>query len=180
MIHLIVNSQLYLKSLTIEDSELVLNCIQQNVTHLQKWIPWINPFSNLNQIQTLINQQIIDIETQKGLMLGLFYEDDFIGMIGLQNWDHQLAIAEIGFWIATAHARKGLMAQALSTIIQFGFDNMQIQKIMAYFTISNTNAFKLLEKKDFKLEGVLRNQMLHQGLLTHKAVMGILKEEWIN
>jgi len=64
--------------------------------------------------------------------------------------------------------------------LQFGFKDMQLQRITATFPISNLKAHKLLEKAGFKVEGVLRNHMLHHGLKSNMVVMGFLTEEWID
>lgn len=180
MLQLEVNKDLFLKSFSIENATEVLSCIQRNTSHLQQWIPWIKPKSDLGQIEAFIYEQIKHAEHQEGIMLGIYQNNELIGMIGLQDWDHQLGIAELGFWIEKRRLRQGIMTVAIKRLVQFGFTEMQLNKIIATFSITNVRAHKLLERIGFKLEGVLRNQMLHHGIKTNKVVMGFLKEEWVH
>lgn len=179
MLLLEIEAGLILKSMHTTDAESVLHCIRQNTEHLQTWIPWIHPQSHLLQIEDFIHQQLQALEHQEGLMLGLFKDDVLIGMAGLQDWDHAIGRAELGFWISKAHLGKGIMTKAVRRLLQFGFKDMQLQRITATFPISNLKAHKLLEKAGFKVEGVLRNHMLHHGLKSNMVVMGYLTEEWI-
>lgn len=179
MLLLEIEAGLILKSMHTTEAESVLDCIRENTEHLQAWIPWINPQSHLQQVEDFIHQQLQALEHQEGLMLGLYQDDILIGMAGLQDWNHQLAMAELGFWISKKHLSKGIMTKAVKRLLQFGFKDMQLQRITATFPISNLKAHKLLENAGFKLEGVLRNHILHRGLKSHMVVMGYLTEEWI-
>ncbi len=179
MLLLAIEAGLILKSMNIDDAEPLLDCIRENTEHLQTWIPWINPQSHLVQVQDFIHQQLQALEHQEGLMLGLYQDDVLIGMAGLQDWNHQLGMAELGFWISKRYLNKGIMRKAVKRLLQFGFRDMQLQRITATFPISNSRAHKLLENTGFKVEGVLRNHMLHHGLKSHMVVMGYLTEEWV-
>src|SRR5690606_4479459 len=178
MLILEVDNGLCLRSMKPDDAAAMTDCINANFDHLQKWIPWINPLSHDGMILDFIHEQIMAQEVQEGLMLGLFLEEEPIGMAGLQHWDHSLAMAELGFWLSKHHLQKGLMAKAISKLMHFGFADMQLQRIMATFPITNIRAQRLLERLGFKVEGVLRHEMLHQGVRTHKVVMGMLSGEW--
>jgi ribosomal-protein-serine acetyltransferase len=95
MLQLEVNNEIILKSFNKDDAAELLNCIQRNTAHLQHWIPWIKPQSDLLQIEDFILEQIKNAEHQEGIMLGIFKNEKLIGMVGLQDWDHQLGIAEL-------------------------------------------------------------------------------------
>lgn len=179
MLKLEISEGLYLRSFNIDDTEMLMACMQANVDHLQKWIPWVNPQSHVGQVQEFIHQQTQALEHQEGMMLGVIFEEELAGMAGLQHWDHAVSMAELGFWLSQEHLGKGLMSKTLGRLLQFGFSEMQLQRITATFPITNLSAHKLLERSGFKLEGVLRHHMLHHGLKTDMVVMGYLTEEWI-
>ena len=180
MLKLEVSEGLYLRSFNIDDTEMLMACMQVNIDHLQKWIPWVNPQSHIGQVQEFIHQQMQALEHQEGMMLGIFLGEELIGMAGLQDWDHAVSMAELGFWLSKEHLRKGLMSKVLERLVQFGFLDMQLQRITATFPIANVGAHKLLERSGFKLEGVLRHHMLHHGLKTNMVVMGYLAGEWVH
>ena len=62
--------------------------------------------------------------------------------------------AEIGYDLSKAHWGKGLMSEALRAIIEYGFDELGLQKIEADTLSENTRSLNLLERLGFRLDEV--------------------------
>ncbi|MBL7744451.1 MAG: GNAT family N-acetyltransferase [Chitinophagaceae bacterium] len=61
--------------------------------------------------------------------------------------------AEIGYELLPACQGQGLMQEALSAIIDYGFTSMRLATIEAVADLQNERSVKLLEKIGFKKEG---------------------------
>jgi ribosomal-protein-alanine N-acetyltransferase len=62
--------------------------------------------------------------------------------------------AEIGYDLSKAHWGKGLMSEALRAIIEYGFDELGLQKIKADTLSENTRSLNLLGRLGFQLDEV--------------------------
>ena len=84
-------------------------------------------------------------------------EDDTIigtcGYYGFHGWHRR---GGIGYELARSFWRQGIMAEALSAIIEFGFGEIGLNRIQAVVMPANEGSVKLLEKLGFRQEGVLR------------------------
>jgi len=75
--------------------------------------------------------------------------NELIGTICLWNISIENSCAEIGFELLPCFQGKGIMQEALTSIINFGFDNMKLQAIEGYVHKDNNRSIKLLEKNSF-------------------------------
>ena len=80
-----------------------------------------------------------------------------IGRCGLHNWNIEHKRAEIGYIMEDESFKgKGLMTEAINAIMNYGFNKMNLNRIEALVGIGNVPSIRLMEKYNFKMEGVLR------------------------
>lgn len=78
--------------------------------------------------------------------------DTLIGTICLFNIDVLNNKVEIGYELNPNFHGKGIMQEAISTVIKFGFDNLRIKNITAFPSADNVKSIKLLERNNFKFD----------------------------
>lgn len=104
----------------------------------------INGYSSYNR--SFILFLLIDKESNK-----------IIGRCGLHNWNKEHKRAEIGYIMEDERfKRKGLMTEAIKAILDYGFTKMNLNRIEALVGIENAPSIRLMEKYNFKREGLLR------------------------
>jgi len=72
-----------------------------------------------------------------------------IGTICIWAFNKNRTTAEIGFELHPDHQGKGYMTEAIGAIIDFGFKNLELEKITGYIHMHNTASIRLLEKNNF-------------------------------
>jgi [ribosomal protein S5]-alanine N-acetyltransferase len=75
-----------------------------------------------------------------------------IGTICYFNRSAQNESAEIGYELHPFYQGRGIMQEAMSVVIPFGFEVMQLKLIIACPSEDNLSSIKLLEKDGFKLD----------------------------
>ncbi len=104
-----------------------------------------------------------------------------IGRCGLHNWNKEHKRAEIGYVMEEeSFKRKGLMTEAVQAIINYGFNEMKLNRIEALVGIENIPSLKLMEKNNFFKEGILRQHMLVADRYQDSVVFSRLYPEYIN
>ena len=78
--------------------------------------------------------------------------DTLIGTICLFNIDVQKDTAEIGYELNPDFHGKGIMQEAISTVIKFGFDSLKIKITTAFSSADNEKSIKLLERNNFNFD----------------------------
>lgn len=85
-----------------------------------------------------------------------------IGGIGL-HLDLANRKAEIGYWIGKSFWNKGYVTEALQKIVEFGFEELHLNKMYASHFPHNPASGKVLQKNGFEFEGILKQEVLKNG-----------------
>lgn len=89
-----------------------------------------------------------------------------IGNIAVVRIDERTRAAEMGYCMSRAHWGKGVMAEALTAIIGFLFDEVNFNRIAADHDPNNPNSGRVMEKSGMKCEGTMRQYGLsNQGII---------------
>ena len=102
-----------------------------------------------------------------------------IGWCGFHTWyiDHNRA--ELGYGLFDDNYKNiGIMSEAIVPIINYGFNNMSLERIEAFVSPSNTPSIKLLKRINFKKEGLLKQHYFHNSTMEDSIVFGLLKSEY--
>jgi [ribosomal protein S5]-alanine N-acetyltransferase len=104
-----------------------------------------------------------------------------IGRCGIHNWNVEHRRAEIGYVMEDEqYKRKGLMTEALGTIIEYGFTTMNLNRIEALVGSGNNPSLKLMEKYNFIKEGLLREHFYTEGKYEDSVLFSKLYREYIS
>lgn len=102
-----------------------------------------------------------------------------IGMIGYVNIKEQHYRAEIGYALAAVHHRKGYMLEALKSVVQYGFQEMNLHSIEAIVDADNVASNALLLQAGFVKEAYFREDFYHNTSFRNSIHYGFLKSEFL-
>lgn len=103
----------------------------------------------------------------------------YIGGCGVNSVDWKNSVVEVGIFIGDkAYLSKGYGTDAMRTLINFIFDEMNIHKVKLNVYSFNPRAIRSYEKLGFTKEGVLRKELFRAGAYHDIHVMGLFREEW--
>lgn len=87
-----------------------------------------------------------------------------IGSCGF-SWHPDTAIrgAEIGYELASEHWRKGIMSEALATILRYGFETRALEFVIAQVMLDNVASKGLLEKLGFTRQRIIEKGGFWKG-----------------
>ncbi len=107
--------------------------------------------NSIDEIRAFIAKIIDGIKVYKWIYWAITLKEspELIGTICLWNFSNDKNIAEIGYELYQSFQSKGIMNEALKTIIAFGFQTVKLNTIEAYTHKSNIQSTKLLLKNNF-------------------------------
>ncbi len=120
-------------------------------------------------------------ESKRDYYFGMRPKDmdvDLVGQICLMRVDgvHQTA----GMWlgIPAQYQGRGYGGTAISLILDFAFNEINLHRVWLFVFGFNTPAIGLYEKLGFQHEGRLRESAFRDGQYWDAFLMGILRHEW--
>ena len=119
-------------------------------------------------------------EPRKSYVFGIDKNDDnsFVGLIALNLGKANYRTAEVWFKIHKDFWRKGYMTEALTKLLDFGFNNLNLHRIEAGCAVENIASSKVLEKVGMVREGMKRKKLPIRGEWKDNYFYGILEEEF--
>ena len=81
--------------------------------------------------------------------------------------------AEMGYWLAQPFWGNGIMTKAIAQMVEYGFENFDINRIFARPFGSNIGSQKILEKNGFILEAKFEKTILKKGTYEDELVYAI-------
>jgi len=120
------------------------------------------------------------VQGKQHVRLGIFLNDGtVIGDVALQDIDEWNRSCSIGIGIAKIkNRRSGYGKEAISLIIDYGFFNIGLERIVAKTLEPNIASQKSFERLGFTLEGTERQAIYFSGKRYNRLNYGLLAEEW--
>jgi RimJ/RimL family protein N-acetyltransferase len=110
----------------------------------------ITPQIEDNQQQNIVNYTfaVEELNTKK-----------FIGLLGFKLGSKKYNKAEVYYKLNVDYWGKGYATEALNLVLDFGFYNLKLHRIVAGCAIENIGSIKVLEKVGMKREGHARQTL---------------------
>lgn len=96
--------------------------------------------------------------------------DEMLGDIAFWRMQKEHYRAEIGYSLWKDHWRKGIMSEAMETVLDYGFSKMNLHSVEANVNPNNTASIALLEKSGFVREAYFRENFHYKGKFFDSAV----------
>ena len=136
---------------------------------LNKWIPWAKELGTAEQLEITAREAAAKFQNRTDIMLLGFLNDggDLAVSTGLHRMDWDLRIFEIGYWVTTPHAGKGLATESTNALIRYAFNALAATKVKICHSAGNDASKRVIEKLGFEKEGVFkRDARLNDGTIT--------------
>jgi [ribosomal protein S5]-alanine N-acetyltransferase len=138
------------------------------------------PHQSLDDTQALIQQIQARYAQREAIRWGITLkgEETVIGSCGFHHFGPGFHRAETGYELKRAFWGKGIMFEAMSAILTYGFTQLELHRVEAIIDIANERSKGLLLKLGFTYEGNLRQRYSFRDRFEDEHFFGLLKDEW--
>ena len=112
------------------------------------------------------------------LAIELKQEQKVVGGIGLSVKDPVYATGMIGYAVNREYWRKGITTEAVISLVQFAFSELDLHRVYATCDTQNLGSQKVLEKCDFRKEAHFKEDTHIKGEWRDSFLYAMLKREW--
>ncbi len=107
-------------------------------------------------------------------ILAIDVEGEAVGAIGIHpGTDIYCKNAELGYWLGEPFWGKGIMTKAVVEMVDYGFQNWDINRIYARPYGTNAGSQKVLEKAGFVLEAKLEKTIFKNGVYLDELIYAV-------
>ena len=105
-------------------------------------------------------------------------EDSLVGAIGLRV-DRDSDKADLGYWVGKPFWNRGYATEAARALLNFGFDELRLNRIRAAHLARNPASGRVMEKVGMLYEGRARQDTKEWGEYEDLVYYGILRQDWL-
>ena len=163
-----LTDRLILRTLTEFDSYEVLGIRSHPV--INQFLHRDSPKNTFEALDFILN---IQRKSANGeiffLGIALQNKPELIGTICLWNFSGDRKTAELGYELLPEYHGKGIMSEAVTFILNFGFEDLKASKIEAFTNKNNLNSIQLLQKFNFTLNVNRKDEKYPENLIFELA-----------
>lgn len=139
-----------------------------------------SPWESVEEAYAMINRDVAALAADERVRLGIERVEDraLIGICTLFDFDTECRSAEIGYGLISNAWRLGYMHEALVALLNYGFSELDLNRVVADIDPRNVNSARSLERLGFTKEGHLRENCVVNGILADSVIYGLLRREW--
>ncbi|HEX8343069.1 MAG TPA: GNAT family protein [Tepidisphaeraceae bacterium] len=175
----IVTDHLLIRESRAGEGRAINEAVAESFTELHRWMPWAKSMPSVEESESFSRETAAKFLTRKDFGLRVWSPDGqrLWGAAGLhpQNWDARSF--EIGYWIRTSEAGKGLMTEAVVALTAYAFKHLDAGRIQIRCDSGNTASRRVAEKSGYVLEGTHRRDCVNnEGTLRDTCVYARLRD----
>jgi ribosomal-protein-serine acetyltransferase len=150
--------------------------VQESRQTLLPWLPWVPYNEDLAGCRRYAQACVHDWEQGTALRFTLRRRDraELIGVISLESITRLHRGCDLGYWLHQEWTGKGLMLEALQTMIPYAFDTLGFHRIRAAAATDNLRSRRVIENLGFENEGVAREAERVQGRWVTHSLYALL------
>lgn len=138
------------------------------------------PWTTRDQAHAFIERDRSGFESGAHLRLGIARTDDgaLLGQCTLFSIHAGCRRAEVGYGLGRPHWGQGYVHEALLALLNYGFEQLNLNRVEADVDPRNTASAKVLERLGFRKEGHLHERWIVAGEVSDSALYGLLRKGW--
>lgn len=147
----IKTERLLLRQIEFADCDRLFHLMSdKNLTKFLTWEPHDNIETTISVVKNLLDAQIND----KGYHWCVCKENEIVGLVSLIDIKRKIRTwtlnrAELSYWIGSQYKGNGYATEACKNIIEFGFRNLSLHKIIVAHAHENTESERICTKLNF-------------------------------
>jgi glycerate 2-kinase len=178
MFSLRLTDEIELRLLEERHAEALFAVVDQNRDYLRKWLPWLEMNTSANDTRSFIKSTLDQFANNSGLVAGIWHSDRIVGVISYYNIDWLNRLAHIGYWLDARYQSKGIMTRACNALIEYGFKELELNRIEIRCAIGNRSSCAIPERLGFVYEGVARQAEWLYDHFVDLSIYGLLANDW--
>lgn len=162
-----------------DDASALHAAARASLTELAAWLPWAHAGYALADSQAWIAHAERAWAAGSEFPMGVFdaISGEVLGGTGINQINRAHRIGNLGYWVASAHAGRGVARTAAREAIALGFGRLGLQRLEIIALPTNIASVRVAEALGAHRETVARNRIHFQGRAHDAVVFSLIPED---
>ena len=134
----------------------------ESVDAVYPWLPWCRPGYSRDYSKAWIETRAY--EWEQGISCDFCIADardgTLLGGCAINHINRENNFANLGYWVRTSRARRGVATSASRLVVRFGFETLRLNRIEIVVAVGNGPSQRVAMKLGALREGICRNRVI--------------------
>ena len=158
---LIAGDLVTLREFTLEDADQVFEAAYSSRAEIARWLPWCH--ANYRREETVAYLSSLPAAWASSAEFSFAIIENatgrFVGGCGINQLDWLHLRANLGYWIRTDAAGRGLATAAVLALAPAALEDLDLERVEIWAAVDNLPSRRVAEKCGAKLEAVARRRL---------------------
>jgi ribosomal-protein-serine acetyltransferase len=160
-----------LRPYQLKDAPFAFEAVRESIAALRPWMPWCHPGYSIEETRSWLATQVAAFENRVAFEFAITSAGgEYLGGCGLNQIDTANQRANLGYWVRSSVAGRGVATAAVRLLRQWGFGNTDLVRLEIVVATGNAASQRVAQKAGAVREGILRSRLLLHGI-SHDAAM---------
>lgn len=173
-----IDDDVVLKILEPNDADFLFALVDSNRLYLRQWLPWVDTNTTLENSKLFILSTQEQYELNFGFQCGIWFRNEFAGIIGFHRIDWINRNVEIGYWLGEKFQGQGIITKACRAFVDYAFNEYKLNRVQIRCATGNKKSNAVIERLGFIKEGNTRQAEFLYDHYVDLFVYGMTADEW--
>jgi len=153
-----------------QDAPALYEAARESVHEVSPWLEWCHPDYTIAESRAWIEHCRHAREAGEEYHFAIVGPDGaFLGGCGLNRLEHQHRAANLGYWVRTSAAGRGVATAAVRQLAARAFAETELNRLQILVAVENPASCKVAERAGAVREAVVASRLILHGRV-HDAV----------
>ena len=164
----------------LADASELLAAIDESREELSRWMTWCHPEYGLADSRAWIRRSAA--ARRRNAAYEFVIEDAgdgrILGTCGLNQIRPESRLANLGYWVRSSEAGRGVATAAVLAIAEFAFHGTDLARLEIVVAVDNEASRRVARKAGAIFEGIARDRIFLAGGASDAAMNVLLRSRW--
>jgi ribosomal-protein-serine acetyltransferase len=142
----------------------IYDAAMRSLDEVGQWMPWLNRnYTSADSASWIAAQSELWEKGEAYEFAVLDAAQHFLGCVGLNRVDMQDLRANVGYWVDTAAAGRGIATSAVRLLAEFGFTDIGLRRLEIVVEPGNVASLRVAAKLGAQRKGLMRDRLVKRG-----------------
>jgi len=154
------------------DAELLYRAVRESISEISPWLPWCHEGYSIEESRDFVATRNIRSQGDEWYSFAVLDQScgRFLGGVSINFINRVHQFANLGYWVRTSAAGRGVATRATKLAARFGFQELGLNRIEIVAAVNNIASQRVAERAGAVREGILRKRLSINGV-PHDAVL---------
>ncbi|HXT64630.1 MAG TPA: GNAT family protein [Pyrinomonadaceae bacterium] len=162
------------------DAPRLFEAVRESIAEVSPWLSWCHQNYSIEDSREFVASRDAAAQGDEHYSFAVFAEDEpdrLLGGVGLNFINRVHQIANLGYWVRTSAAGKGIATRGTRLTARFAFEQLGFHRVEIVAAVNNVASQRVAERAGALREAVLRKRLLIRGESVDAVMFSLVRED---